>query len=724
MLRRVNKPIGCVSCVGPYRTGKSLLLSRFLKSSKSFKLGPTLEGCTRGIWISTSAIVQPGSSPSTYTFLLDCEGTGDPLEGSETSNARIALTCILISSVFLYNNTGRPDRSSLQFLNYLTTIRQRIPIQLGSTGGPGPDGASLTSSTTISSSRRNFPAFLWVFRDFFLQLPVRRDTNKPYTLREYMLERVLVTQNRGARSDDADDAIIDSLLNDFRSFDVLSIGYPKRGDVPFSPDELSTLDDVPWEEFDDEFKAEVEQTIITCLGRTQPFRLGGDPSSEDDLGPVAHGPLFSSWCHRVVDLVNSNDIIPDIPDMQQTLMKNLAEEKVSEAVDAYVNQMEDYLDGCPVYNDDVAGKRDGMVIAADMVSEGLIKGEGVAEDKELERHSLGVLVELCKELKHLITSDKLLDESLDKLKKKCIKDEHGSILDQLKETNSKRSRESCEAIARRLYMSFRAIVRDDATKMSDKQFEAGAKTVEDKFRTIARGPAVQETADIFLKEQKDADKIFLQRVSSINALYQDTLQKKEELDKDVEQKNLMVSTLKRDLEEQKKMEEEHISELRDDMAAKLKKAEDDRAAELKKKQDEMEAAKKDAEKRLADEVAAREERLRKEEEAHEQEIQKLMKTADANMKKEIMAAEEKRRADQAKFRTEMETKLNEAESRMQEEVKAREARLKEEEDRHTKELQRVRTELNEKMEVQKKKYLQEIDELEKQCFNFKACSIM
>ena len=47
MLSRIHKPIGCVSCVGPYRTGKSLLLSRFLKDSKSFKLGPTLEGCTR-----------------------------------------------------------------------------------------------------------------------------------------------------------------------------------------------------------------------------------------------------------------------------------------------------------------------------------------------------------------------------------------------------------------------------------------------------------------------------------------------------------------------------------------------------------------------------------------------------------------------------------------------------------------------------------------------------
>ena len=51
MLHKVNRPIGCVSCVGPYRTGKSLLLSRFLNSSKSFKLGPTLEGCTRCVHV-------------------------------------------------------------------------------------------------------------------------------------------------------------------------------------------------------------------------------------------------------------------------------------------------------------------------------------------------------------------------------------------------------------------------------------------------------------------------------------------------------------------------------------------------------------------------------------------------------------------------------------------------------------------------------------------------
>ena len=51
-------------------------------------------------------------------------------------------------------------------------------------------------SAQPSSNRRNFPAFLWVFRDFFLQLPTRRENGKPYTLEEYMMERVLVKSNR------------------------------------------------------------------------------------------------------------------------------------------------------------------------------------------------------------------------------------------------------------------------------------------------------------------------------------------------------------------------------------------------------------------------------------------------------------------------------------------------------------------------------------------------
>ena len=52
MLQALEVPISVISCIGPYRTGKSLLVSRFLNTSNAFRIGPTLEGCTVGIWIS------------------------------------------------------------------------------------------------------------------------------------------------------------------------------------------------------------------------------------------------------------------------------------------------------------------------------------------------------------------------------------------------------------------------------------------------------------------------------------------------------------------------------------------------------------------------------------------------------------------------------------------------------------------------------------------------
>ena len=99
--KKKNHPIAAISCVGPYRSGKSLLMSRFLNDSSAFPIGPTLEGCTRGIWVGTSALFD--KETQAYKLLLDCEGMGDVLEGDEASNARIALASILVSSVFLFN---------------------------------------------------------------------------------------------------------------------------------------------------------------------------------------------------------------------------------------------------------------------------------------------------------------------------------------------------------------------------------------------------------------------------------------------------------------------------------------------------------------------------------------------------------------------------------------------------------------------------------------------
>lgn len=192
--------------------------------------------------------------------------------------------------------------------------------------------------------------------------------------------------------------------------------------------------------------------------------------------------------------------------------KDVESQSMNAALDTYATATLRYLNSCPVYNDDVTRSghvHDGMVIAANMVAEGAIEGGGVAEDEELQRHSAEVIDRLCKET----PVSNMTPSSVSEFKHRCE-----VIYRQLQGINQERSRESCKAIALKLYNNFRSIVRDtcaDTTSrssiMSERQFEAGAAVVESKFKAIARGPAAQNTVDTVLREQSNADKMFLEQ---------------------------------------------------------------------------------------------------------------------------------------------------------------------------------------------------------------------
>ena len=52
LLECVGQPMGLVSVAGMYRTGKSYLLNKvLLNRSNGFGVGPTINPCTKGLWI-------------------------------------------------------------------------------------------------------------------------------------------------------------------------------------------------------------------------------------------------------------------------------------------------------------------------------------------------------------------------------------------------------------------------------------------------------------------------------------------------------------------------------------------------------------------------------------------------------------------------------------------------------------------------------------------------
>ena len=52
MLKGVKGPIGVIAVAGQYRTGKSYLLNRMLLNrSDGFGVGPSINPCTKGLWV-------------------------------------------------------------------------------------------------------------------------------------------------------------------------------------------------------------------------------------------------------------------------------------------------------------------------------------------------------------------------------------------------------------------------------------------------------------------------------------------------------------------------------------------------------------------------------------------------------------------------------------------------------------------------------------------------
>ena len=80
LLKSIEKPIAVVAICGPYRTGKSYFLSRFIGVNNCFQVGHTTNVCTHGIWMGTTVL----QCDDFTLVLLDTEGI-DAVSSTGTS---------------------------------------------------------------------------------------------------------------------------------------------------------------------------------------------------------------------------------------------------------------------------------------------------------------------------------------------------------------------------------------------------------------------------------------------------------------------------------------------------------------------------------------------------------------------------------------------------------------------------------------------------------------
>ena len=93
------RKIYVIGIVGPYRTGKSYILNRFLNKQRGFKTGATVNSCTSGIWLWGEPIQYKDKT----ILLIDSEGANSP-EKDLNYDVKILTLTLLLTSTLLYNN--------------------------------------------------------------------------------------------------------------------------------------------------------------------------------------------------------------------------------------------------------------------------------------------------------------------------------------------------------------------------------------------------------------------------------------------------------------------------------------------------------------------------------------------------------------------------------------------------------------------------------------------
>lgn len=99
-----------------------------------------------------------------YLVLLDTEGI-DAYDQTAQYSTQIFSLAVLLSSLFVYNQMGGIDEAALDRLSLVTEMTRHIRVRAGagnSASASGPDASAELGEFT--------PAFLWLLRDFYLQL--------------------------------------------------------------------------------------------------------------------------------------------------------------------------------------------------------------------------------------------------------------------------------------------------------------------------------------------------------------------------------------------------------------------------------------------------------------------------------------------------------------------------------------------------------------------------
>lgn len=206
--------IAVVAVAGMYRTGKSYLLNRMLLGrSDGFGVGPTINPCTKGLWMWGRPIVHRTSRDEILNvFIVDSEGMG-ACEEDSTHDSRVFALTMLLSSCFIYNSMGVIDENAISNLGLVVGLSKYLQIR-----------ANQASSEEQDFDGSISPSFFWVVRDFSLQLVNREGL--PIRGTDYLENALTLQSEKGNEVIDSRNAIRTAIKEYFPQRDCITLVRP------------------------------------------------------------------------------------------------------------------------------------------------------------------------------------------------------------------------------------------------------------------------------------------------------------------------------------------------------------------------------------------------------------------------------------------------------------------------------------------------------------------
>ena len=129
-----NIKVSVVCVCGLYRSGKSALMNWLLdidtwsEQRNGFVVGPSINRCTRGIWMwGAPKKSKLPSGEECYVIVLDTEGIGG-VESNAQYDARIFSLALLLCSSLIYNSMGSIDEAAISNLSFVAQLSQHIHL--------------------------------------------------------------------------------------------------------------------------------------------------------------------------------------------------------------------------------------------------------------------------------------------------------------------------------------------------------------------------------------------------------------------------------------------------------------------------------------------------------------------------------------------------------------------------------------------------------------------